>query len=150
MALPCTFAYSYCTMPIMPCPAFCPRPALLLLCPLLICPPALPCPAMSSPALSSTALSSPALPANSPISGRSDRKVLRLIYIYQSQNLTVASARNWRVCRQGRRGQGSRRQGRGRHGRTGQGRGTYQKRTEHKQSRAWAKSRAGHDGHCAI
>ena len=52
------------------------------------------------------------------------------IYIYQSQNLTVASARNWRVCRQGRRGQGSRRQGRGRHGRTGQGRGTYQKRTE--------------------
>ena len=81
MALPCTFAYSYCTMPIMPCPAFCPRPALLLLCPLLICPPALPCPAMSSPALSSTALSSPALPANSPISGRSDRKVLRLIYI---------------------------------------------------------------------
>ena len=72
------------------------------------------------------------------------------IYIYQSQNLTVASARNWRVCRQGRRGQGSRRQGRGRHGRTGQGRGTYQKRTEQKQSRAWAKSRAGHDGHCAI
>ena len=64
------------------CPAFCPRPALLLLCPLVICPPALPCPAMSSPALSSTALSSPALPANSPISGRSDRKVLRLIYIY--------------------------------------------------------------------
>ena len=63
------------------CPAFCPRPTLLLLCPLLICPPALPCPAMSSPALSSTALSSPALPANSPISGRSDRKVLRLIYI---------------------------------------------------------------------
>ena len=61
------------------CPAFCPRPTLLLLCPLLICPPALPCPAMSSPALSSTALSSPALPANSPISGRSDRKVLRLI-----------------------------------------------------------------------
>ena len=83
MALPCTFAYSYCTMPIMPCPAFCPRPALLLLCPLLICPPALPCPAMSSPALSSTALSSPALPANSPISGRSDRKVLRLIYRYR-------------------------------------------------------------------
>ena len=39
-----------------------------------------PCPAMSSPALSSTALSSPALSANSPISGRSDRKVLRLIY----------------------------------------------------------------------
>ena len=71
-------------------------------------------------------------------------------YIYQSQNLTVASARNWRVCRQGRRGQGSRRQGRGRHGRTGQGRGTYQKRTEQKQSRALAKSRAGHDGHCAI
>ena len=79
LALPCTFAYPYCTMPIMPCPAFCPRPALLLLCPLLICPPALPCPAMSSPALSSKALSSPALPANSPISGRSDRKVLRLI-----------------------------------------------------------------------
>ena len=72
------------------------------------------------------------------------------IYIYQSQNLTVASARNWRVCRQGRRGQGSRRQGRGRHGWTGQGRGTYQKRTEQKQSRAWAKSKAGHDGHCAI
>ena len=66
-----------------------------------------------------------------------------MLYIYQSQNLTVASARNWRVCGQGRRGQGSRRQGRGRHGRTGQGRGTYQKR-------AWAKSRAGHDGHCAI
>ena len=42
------------------------------------------------------------------------------ISIYQSQNLTVASARNWRVCRQGRRGQGSRRQGRGRHGRTWQ------------------------------
>ena len=63
-------------------PCFLPTPALLLLCPLLICPPALPCPAMSSPALSSTALSSPALPANSPISGRSDRKVLRLIYIY--------------------------------------------------------------------
>ena len=44
-----------------------------------------PCPALSChvfPALSSTALSSPALPANSPISGRSDRKVLRLIYIY--------------------------------------------------------------------
>ena len=72
------------------------------------------------------------------------------IYMYQSQNLTVASARNWRVCRQGRRGQGSRRQGRGRHGRTGHGRGTYQKRTEQKQSRAWAKCRAGHDGHCAI
>ena len=36
------------------------------------------------------------------------------------------------------------------HGRTWQGRGTYQKRTEQKQSRAWAKSRAGHDGHCAI
>ena len=50
----------------------------------------------------------------------------------------------------GQEGQGSRRQGRGRHGRTGQGRGTYQKRTEQKQSRAWAKSRAGHDGHCAI
>ena len=82
LALPCTFAYSYSTMPIMPCPAFCPRPALLLLCPLLICPPALTCPAMSSPALSSTALSSPALPANSPISGRSDREVLRLIYIH--------------------------------------------------------------------
>ena len=29
------------------------------------------------------------------------------MYIYQSQNLTVASARNWRVCRQGRRGQGA-------------------------------------------
>ena len=28
------------------------------------------------------------------------------MYVYQSQNLTVASARNWRVCRQGRRGQG--------------------------------------------
>ena len=44
-----------------------------------------PCPALSChvfPALSSTALSSPALTANSPISGRSDRKVLRLIYIY--------------------------------------------------------------------
>ena len=65
-------------------PCFLPTPCseLLLLCPLLICPPALPCLAMSSPALSSTALSSPALPANSPISGRSDRKVLRLIYIY--------------------------------------------------------------------
>ena len=55
--------------------------------PLLICPPVLPCPAMSSPALSSTALSSPALPANSPISGRSDRKVLRLIYIYSGKTL---------------------------------------------------------------
>ena len=32
----------------------------------------------------------------------------------------------------------------------GQGRGTDQKRTEQKQSRAWAKNRAGHDGHCAI
>ena len=73
-----------------------------------------------------------------------------VLFIYQSQNLTVASARNWTVCRQGRRGQGSRRQGRGRNGRTGQGRGTYQKRTEQKQSRVWAKSRAGHDGHCAI
>ena len=51
-------------------PCFCPHSALLLLCPLLICPTALPCPATSSPAL----------PANSPISGRSDRKVLRLIY----------------------------------------------------------------------
>ena len=50
------------------CPAFCPRSALRLLCPLLICPSALPF---------------PALPANSPISGRSDRKVLRLIYIYR-------------------------------------------------------------------
>ena len=39
-----------------------------------------------------------------------------LYIIYQSQNLTVASARNWRVCKQGRR-----RQGRGRHGRAGQG-----------------------------
>ena len=66
------------------CPALLFAHALLCfcLCPLLICPPALPCPAMSSPALSSTALSSPALPANCPISGRSDRKVLRLIYIY--------------------------------------------------------------------
>ena len=72
-------AYSYCTMPmpIMPFPAFCPRSALLLLCPLLICPSALPCPALSYPALCS-----PALPANSPISGRSDRQVLRLIYRY--------------------------------------------------------------------
>ena len=78
---PFFLALRFGTMPIMPCPAFCPRPALLFLCPLLICPPALPCPAMSSPALSSTALSSPALPANSPIYGRSDRKVLRLIYI---------------------------------------------------------------------
>ena len=41
-----------------------------------------PCPALSCPVLSSSALTSPALPANSPISGRSDRKVLRLIYIY--------------------------------------------------------------------
>ena len=47
-----------------------------------------------------------------------------ILSLNHSQNLTVASARNWRVCRQGRRGQGSRRQGRGRHGRTGQGRGT--------------------------
>ena len=75
------------------CPAFCPRPTLLLLCPLLICPPALPCPAMSSPALSSTALSSPALLANSPISGRSDRKVLRLIYIYRYIYLYIYSGK---------------------------------------------------------
>ena len=39
-----------------------------------------PCPAMSSPALSS-----PALLANSLISGRSDRKVLRLIYIFRDR-----------------------------------------------------------------
>ena len=95
LALPCTFAYSYCTMPIMPCLAFCPRPALLLLCPLLICPPALPCPAMSSPALSSTALSSPALPAKFPISGRSDRKVLRLIYILY---ISIYIFRDRRFC----------------------------------------------------
>ena len=81
---PCTVAYLYCTipMPIMPCPAFCPRPALLLLCPLFLCPPALSYPALSYPALSSPALSSPAQPANCPISGQSDRKVLRLIYIW--------------------------------------------------------------------
>ena len=40
------------------------------------------------------------------------------------------SRRNWRVCKQGRRGQD-----RGKHGMAGQG--TDQKRTEQKQSRAW-------------
>ena len=67
------------------------------------------------------------------------------IYIYQSQNLTVASARNWRVCRQGRgEDRGSRRQGRGRHGRTGQGSGGGHIKSG--QSRAWAKSRARKKG----
>ena len=51
LTLPCTVAYSYCTMPIMPSPVFCPRPALLLLCPLLICPPALPCLPLPCPLL---------------------------------------------------------------------------------------------------
>ena len=52
--LPCTFAYSYCTMPmlIMTCPAFCPRSALLFLCPLLICTSALSCPVLPYPVLS--------------------------------------------------------------------------------------------------
>ena len=54
--------------------------------------PALPCPAMSSYALSSTALSSPAQPAYSPISGRSDRKVLRLIYIYMYSGIDAFAA----------------------------------------------------------
>ena len=51
--------------------------------------------------------------------------------IYKSQNLTVASARNWRVC--SRRGQGRRGQGRGRQDRAGQG----------DISKADSKSRAG-------
>ena len=79
-----------CPLPIMPCPAFCPRSALLLLCPLLICPSALPFPALSYPALSS-----PALPANSPISGRGDRKVLRLMYICMYIVAYIAA----RICR---------------------------------------------------
>ena len=45
-------------------------------------------------------------------------------YIYQSQNLTVASARNCRVCRAG----ADRAQGRVKQCRTGHGRGTDQKR----------------------
>ena len=54
LALPCTVAYSYCTMPmsIMPGPAFCPHSALLLICPLLICQSALPCPVLPCPVLS--------------------------------------------------------------------------------------------------
>ena len=44
--------------------------------------------------------------------------------IYQSQNLTVASARNCRVCRAG----ADRAQGRVKQCRTGHGRGTDQKR----------------------
>ena len=41
-----------------------------------------PCPALSCHALSSPALSFPVLLTNSPISGRSKRKVLRLIHTY--------------------------------------------------------------------
>ena len=46
--------------------------------PLLICPSAMTCPALYYPALCPVR----SCPANSTISGRSDRKVLRLIYIY--------------------------------------------------------------------
>ena len=59
------------------------------------------------------------------------------IYIYQSQNLTVASARNWRVCRAG----ADRAQGRVIQCRTGHGRGTDQKRQS--KSRAERGQKAG-------
>ena len=57
--------------------------------------------------------------------------------IYQSQNLTVASARNWRVCRVG----ADRAQGRVIQCRTGHGRGTDQKRQS--KSRAERGQKAG-------
>ena len=63
------------------------------------------------------------------------------IYIYQSQNLTVASARNWRVCSQGRRGQGSRRQGR--EDMAGQGRAGGHIKSGQSKSRAGRGQKAG-------
>ena len=59
----------------MPCflPTLCSTFAL----PLLICPSAMTCPALYFPALCPVR----SCPANSPISGRTDRKVLQLIYI---------------------------------------------------------------------
>ena len=59
------------------------------------------------------------------------------IYLYQSQNLTVASARNWRICRAG----ADRAQGREIQCRTGHGRGTDQKRQS--KSRAERGQKAG-------
>ena len=59
------------------------------------------------------------------------------MYIYQSQNLTVASARNWRICRAG----ADRAQGRVIQCRTGHGRGTDQKRQS--KSRAERGQKAG-------
>ena len=66
-------------------------------------------------------------------------------YIYQSQNLTVASARNCRVRRAG----ADRAQGRVKQCRTGHGRGTDQSGRA-KVDQSVGKSRAGHDGHCEI
>ena len=61
------------------------------------------------------------------------------IYIYQSQNLTVASARNWRVCRAG----ADREQGRVIQCRTGHGRGTDQKRQSKSRSERGQKAGQG-------
>ena len=68
--------------------------------------------------------------------------------IYQSQNLTVASARNWRVCRQGRRGQGV--EDRAGEDMAGQGRAGGHIKSAQSKSRAGRGQKAGHDGHCAI
>ena len=57
-------------------PCFLPTLCSTFALPLLICPSAMTCPALYYPALCPVR----SCPANSPISGRSDRKVLRLIY----------------------------------------------------------------------
>ena len=59
-------------------PCFLPTLCSTFALPLLICPSAMTCPALYY----STLCPVRSCPANSPISGRSDRKVLRLIYIY--------------------------------------------------------------------
>ena len=59
--------------------------------------------------------------------------------LYQSQNLTVASARNWRVCRAG----ADRAQGRVIQYRTGHGRGTDQKRQSKSRSECGQKAGQG-------
>ena len=59
-------------------PCFLPTLCSTFALPLLICPSAMTCPALYYPALCPVR----SCPANSPISGRSDRKVLRLICIY--------------------------------------------------------------------
>ena len=61
------------------------------------------------------------------------------IYVYQSQNLTVTSARNWRVCRAG----ADREEGRVIQCKTGHGIGTDQKRQSKSRSERGQKAGQG-------